>query len=267
MMSMATCSGRSITNESSESILATLLQLGCRLLVSGCDVGHVEYRIEQMCNAYGMEDVEVFIITSSIVVSVKDWNGKHITMTKRIRRYYINFYCIQLLEQIIDRVCRNNPTDMQIRNWLENMDSCLQKEHEWKQGAGEYLLNATVAAIFTCFFGGIGYEIVISFMCCIPTTYVVKHFEKEWKNTFTVYVMSSLLCGVLAQLFVILNVVNSAERINMGNIMLLIPGLAMVNALKDMFSGEMLSGLLRLTQAIIQALAIALGFAVCIFIL
>ena len=75
------------SRESSEAILAALLQLRCRLLVAGCDVGYVEYKTEQMCIAYGMEEVEVFIITSSIVVSIKDWNGKYITMTKRIRNY------------------------------------------------------------------------------------------------------------------------------------------------------------------------------------
>lgn len=100
----------------SQDILAALLQVGCRLLVAGCDVGYVEYTMEQMCFAYGMEEVEVFIITSSIVVSVKDWNGKHITMTKRIRKHHTDFYCVQLLGRIVDKVCRNTPTDVQKLN-------------------------------------------------------------------------------------------------------------------------------------------------------
>ena len=68
-------------------------------------------------------------------------------------------------------------------------------------------------------------------------------------------------------IFVYIGMIDSVDKVNMGNIMLLIPGLAMVNAIKDLVSGEMLSGLLRLTQAIVQALAVALGFAVCIFVL
>ena len=254
-------------NINSESLLASLLQVGSRLLVAGCDVGHVEYKLEQMCLAYGMEDVEVFIITSSIIVSVKDFNGKHITMTKRIRTYHTDFYCVQLLERIIDKICKNGPTDIQIMHWIEKVDCYLEKEHFWKQGIGEYILNAMVATVFTSFFGGSLYEIAISFLCCIPTTYVVKYFEKKWQNTFVVYVLGSMVCAVLAQGCVYLGVVDIADKINMGNIMLLIPGLAMVNALKDLFAGEMLSGLLRITQAIVQALAVALGFAVCMFVM
>lgn len=251
--------------KNSEAVLAIVLKLGCRLHVAGCDVGHVEYKIEQMCIAYGMEEVEVFIITSSIVVSVKDWNGKHVTMTKRIRKYCTDFYCVQLLERIIDKVCNDTPTEAQIEHWIDSMEYRLQKEHHWKENAGGYLINAVVAAFFTLFFGGTEREAIISFVCCLPATYIVKHYEKKWQNTFAVYVMSSCVCGLLAQVCVNIGLVNSVDKINMGNIMLLIPGLAMVNAIKDLVSGEMLSGLLRLTQAVVQALAVALGFAVCVF--
>ena len=49
--------------------------------------------------------------------------------------------------------------------------------------------------------------------------------------------------------------------ISIGNIMLLIPGLALTNSLRDMFSGNTISGLMRFIEAILLALTIALGFA------
>ena len=147
----------SVYDGKSETILGILLKLGCRLLVAGCDIGHVEYKMEQMCYAYGMEEVEVFIITSSIVISVTDKNGKHVTMTKRIRKYHTDFYCVQLLERIIDKVCRKQPSELQITHWLYYMENMLEREHLWKKGKGGYLLNAVVAAIFTFFFGGFSF--------------------------------------------------------------------------------------------------------------
>ena len=56
--------------------------------------------------------------------------------------------------------------------------------------------------------------------------------------------------------------VNEVDQVIIGNIMLLIPGLATVNALKDLISGEMMTGMLRLSDALIQAIAIAIGFAI-----
>lgn len=43
--------------------------------------------------------------------------------------------------------------------------------------------------------------------------------------------------------------------------MLLIPGIALTNSLRDMFSGDTISGLMRFIEAIILALTIAFGFA------
>ena len=50
--------------------------------------------------------------------------------------------------------------------------------------------------------------------------------------------------------------------IMMGNIMLLIPGLMLINSVREMLCGDVMSGLLRLLEAIIISMAIACGFAV-----
>ena len=49
--------------------------------------------------------------------------------------------------------------------------------------------------------------------------------------------------------------------ISIGNIMLLIPGVALTNSLRDMFGGNTLSGIMRFIEALLQALTIAFGFA------
>ena len=49
--------------------------------------------------------------------------------------------------------------------------------------------------------------------------------------------------------------------ISIGNIMLLIPGIALTNSLRDMFSGNTISGMMRFIEAILLALVIACGFA------
>lgn len=46
-----------------------------------------------------------------------------------------------------------------------------------------------------------------------------------------------------------------------GTIMLLIPGMSVGNAMKDMMSGDLIAGILEITEALVTALAIVLGFA------
>ena len=52
-----------------------------------------------------------------------------------------------------------------------------------------------------------------------------------------------------------------------GEVMLLIPGIAMTNSIRDMLLGDTMSGILRLCEALLMAISIALGFGISIILL
>ena len=51
------------------------------------------------------------------------------------------------------------------------------------------------------------------------------------------------------------------DKIMIGDIMLVIPGLQLTNSLRDMINGDMISGLLNMSEALLKAVAVAVGFA------
>ena len=56
------------------------------------------------------------------------------------------------------------------------------------------------------------------------------------------------------------------DKIMIGGIMLLIPGIAMTNSIRDMLTGDIVTGMLRLVDSILRAAAIACGFALSLMI-
>ena len=80
-------------------------------------------------------------------------------------------------------------------------------------------------------------------------------------NAFLSALLCSCLGGLLAGLAVRFGLGDNVDMISIGNIMLLIPGVALTNSLRDMFSGNTISGLMRFIEAILLALTIAFGFA------
>ena len=50
--------------------------------------------------------------------------------------------------------------------------------------------------------------------------------------------------------------------IMIGDVMLVIPGLMLINSVREMLCGDLMSGMLRLLESLILSLAIACGFAV-----
>lgn len=120
---------------------------------------------------------------------------------------------------------------------------------------------ALISASFSLFFGGSALDAVASGIIGILLKCLDRMIRKTEANAF----LSSLLCaclgGLLAGLAVKFHLGDNVDMISIGNIMLLIPGIALTNSLRDMFSGNTISGLMRFIEAILLALTIAFGFA------
>lgn len=244
-----------------EYLLNQILLIAYDMLISGSDVGRVERQIEKMCDAYEMEEVEVFIITSSIIVSVKDAGGNFYTQTKRIRNYHTDFYRIELLEKMISYIREKCPTAEEIEKMRLEILKKVEKEHKWKGKIADYMVFCIVSMIFTLFFGGNIKDGTAAFISGIFIRFTMHFVESAMANRFIMNTMASFAGGFVAWCLFKIGLADSVDKVIIGNIMLLIPGLATVNAFKDLIGGEMITGLLRLADSLIQAVAVAVGFA------
>nr|WP_273545635.1 threonine/serine exporter family protein [Paenibacillus caui] len=96
--------------------------------------------------------------------------------------------------------------------------------------------------------GGVGYAAVILFHRLIQ----VKFFAE-----FT----TSLLIGLFSYLFVRLGIGKEMDKIIIGSVMPLVPGLLITNAVRDLMAGHLVSGLSRGAEAMLTAFAIGAGVA------
>ena len=53
------------------NILERAIDIGQRMLVTGAEVSRVERTIKFICHAYGVRHVDVMVITSSIIVTIR----------------------------------------------------------------------------------------------------------------------------------------------------------------------------------------------------
>ena len=80
-------------------------------------------------------------------------------------------------------------------------------------------------------------------------------------NSILQSLLVSAFTAFVVLLLVHLGIGNTPEKIMIGNIMLLIPGIAFTTSLRDLINGDTISGLIGLIEAIVKAIAIAIGFA------
>ena len=72
----------------------------------------------------------------------------------------------------------------------------------------------------------------------------------------------SAVTAIAVLLLVRLGIGVHPDKIMIGNIMLVIPGMQLTNSLRDMINGDTVSGVLNLSEAILKAVSVALGFAI-----
>ena len=76
--------------------------------------------------------------------------------------------------------------------------------------------------------------------------------------------LASLVIGIIAFIFVSLGIGIQFDKIVIGSVMPLVPGLLITNAVRDLMAGHLVSGLAKGADAFLTASAIGAGIAVVV---
>ena len=232
-----------------------IMDIGEQMLISGAEVHRVEESINRMCYSFGAKRVDVFIITSSMVVTVYKDDGTTFTQTRRITSSKINIERLHQLNNLSRMICQGEISADEIKNKLNEAVSC-KKFPRWLQ----FISSSVIAGAFTLFFGGNYLESIISLLVAAVVWICVFFTDKIIpQKTFSKF-FASAIATLLAFLVVHIGWINSMDKVIIGNIMTLIPGIGLTNAIRDLFVGDSIAGILRLTDAMLTALAIAAGY-------
>lgn len=216
---------------------------------NGGEISRAEETVFRICKSTGAENINIFIIPSLISVTVL-LNDKEITTTRRIYKNDLN---LGRLEEINS----------------ESRIMCSEKNTSRKINYNYPIIFTVLCVIlatgsFCIYFGGTPAEALFSGIAGLMITYIP--YNRSSFNIFSRTLIESTISGIISFIPVLLGFNARPDKIMIGTIMLLIPGMSIGSAIRDMMSGDLIAGILQLTEAIIIALAIALGFAVALLI-
>ena len=242
-----------------QQILACILDIGETMLVSGAEVNRVEDTVQRIAKAYGCDRVDVFTITSSIVVTAHR-DGEIYTQTRRIREYHTDIARIERCNALSRKVCKQplSPEAFAAAcSEVLRMPTCPL--------AITCLSYVMVAASFAVFFGGNWLDALaaaISAMVLLGAERILSRIRMQ-------RIVTTIICSAVVALSAVgltkLHLGSSVDMICIGNVMLLIPGISFTTSVRDMIGGDTISGLLGLCEALLRAVAIAIGFALILW--
>lgn len=242
--------------ESPDALLACILDTGETLLTNGAEVFRVEDTLHRLCLAYGFSNVNVFSITSSIVLTVKCADGRIVTQTRRIGSRDTNLRKIELVNALSRQLCKAPLHTTDFQQQLSKI-SCSENCSIPLQCFG----YALVSASFSAFFGGNIWDSLAAALSGLFVFCIQYFLRKTRMNSILQSLLASAFTAGVVVLLVRFRIGQAADKITIGNIMLLIPGISFTTALRDMINGDTISGLTGISEAVIKAIAIAIGFA------
>lgn len=250
-----------MNREHSHKVLHCAMSIGEMLLRSGAEVGRVEDTIRRICMAYGAERVDVFSITSSIVTTMFGKGFDSCTQTRRVSSIKNDFTRLDKLNELSRWICETLPDPDCIPARIDEI--CALRTYSFR---AQFFTYGMIAGAFTVFFGGNAWDMLASAVVAM----LLKALEGFLSLGPGNALLTSLLCssagGFLSHLCVLLGFGMHPDMISIGNIMLFIPGVMFTNSLRDMFSGDTITGLIRCAESLLIAVIVALGFTVASFV-
>lgn len=238
-----------------ESLVEYTLNIGRQMMECGAEAWRAENTMARILRAYGLEVQDAHALASQTAVTVKDRDGSHYTSTCMVLpdKTGTNLQRLEDINAAARYICDVVPP---LKDLPKSLDHSGPRWSWWELGG--YLLGGGGFAVF---FGGTLADglaaAVIGFLI-----YCMEQFRRAHRQHRTIYTLvACFLSGILAQVFCGLMPNLDMDMIVIGTIMIFIPGLSLVNGVRELFYSDILTGIYRMTEAFLGAGAIAAGYA------
>lgn len=223
------------------------------MLESGAETYRVEETICRICTSYGIEITDSFVTPTGIMVSISN-NKETLSLIKRVNARDVDLNKVDQINNL-SRVIQG--THIEINDFNEQLKEINVGD---KYSLPVILIFAGICAgIFSTLFGGDVKDLISAGLIGGIMKLMYRKFELLALNEFFINSISSALATTLAILMFTLGMASNVDKTVIGSIMLLVPGLSITNAIRDIIAGDYLAGLIRASQAVLIAVSIAVG--------
>ena len=237
-----------------EEIIHLILKIAATLIESGAEISRAEDSISHMCRAYGATATNAYATTSHITVTVETPEGLY-TQTRRPKHIGNNLDLLDRTNALVRRVSAEAPSKEELRAAI---DALPREKYPWYVTA---LSQGAISAAFCLFFGSRSViECLFALLIGFLLGGLARVLDRIESNTLLKSFLLSFLASLCAFAITRMGAVATPDYIIIGYIMNLIPGLGFTGALRDLFVGDLFTGMVRILGALLLAAAIAVGF-------
>ncbi len=244
-------------NDYGRKVLDLVSLMGETLLLNGAEISRVQTTMELVSKAYNKDDIDVYAISNGIFVTLRHDDKTRCTHIKHVPLATPNLGRVTQINALSRKIVEQK---LPIDDALKELDFILETPTFplWVQ----MIASAIGSSCFCYLFGGS----IFDFFAAIPVGVALclaQHLmSRSQLSKMIQTILGSAfvtLCGIfISQLIPGLD----SDNIIIGGLIILVPGVPFTTSIRDFFNGDYLSGTIRLIDAILVALCMAIGVGV-----
>lgn len=241
--------------EKTHEVIEICLLAGKIMLESGAETYRVEDTMSRIAASFGLQHTHSYVTPTAIIFSI---DGTQSAKLVRISERSTDLHKVATVNSISRQISSEGLSMYKAKRLLLDV-----KDTSFSYNIFLKILAAAIASgCFLIMFNG-GWDNFfpaliaggIGFAC-------LEYIQRLVHTKFFAEVMASFVIGLLALLFVKIGFGFRLDKIIIGSVMPLVPGLLITNAVRDLMAGHLVSGLSRGAEAFLTAFAIGTGIAV-----
>ena len=237
-----------------QQILDIASRLGHSMQKCGAEIYRIEDSLTRVLKALGAIDVNVFVINSAVMLSIKSGEETVLSEIRRSPARGTDLYKLDRLNSLCRRICSQNLDYNTIIEELESIEN--KKAYSFPAKLCGFSM---ISVSFCLIFGGGALEVLPALAVSLIVYPLIYVMERLKTGIFFKNIIASALIALLAILFSAFIIPVNIDKVIIGTFMNLVPGVALVTSMRDIIAGDLIAGKNTLTEAIIIAIGMALG--------
>ena len=244
-----------------KEVLTLAVEIGDTLLRNGAEVYRVEDTVLHILEAYEIKDYDVYVLSNGIFASANEKADDAGSMIRHVPLGSVHLNRIAALNQLSREICSHDCSIEEAWVRLESYKRLPVAPYKVK-----LFFCGLGCGCFAYLFGGTPIDGVVAFFVgVILQMFLVA--SGKWNNSkFIINILGSAIATTISLLALNFGLPILQDKVIIGSIMPLVPGIALTTSIRDLFNGDYLSGVIHLMDAVLTAFCIAVGVGTIITI-
>lgn len=237
-----------------EKVLDFSVHIGREMLESGSNLERVTISIQRICKIYNLREVSIFVLNSWLTVSAKNLEGNSFVRQASVPMNGIHLARLRRLNDLVHKIMKEKPEPEKLTDML--YEAIITPSYS----NGILILGYVIAMICLCrIFGGVWQDMIVVVVNTIILYFITMIFSREKLNRIISNIIAMFLCGCVAIFCTNLEFAKHLDAIIITNAFYLIPGIPMVNAVRNIICGNEMNGIIEMVKVILEVVTIVAG--------